>query len=112
MNFYKTDDGVWVGTQAQAGNKNVIEIPCTSKPEMLEWLNENCSEKISSLPSEVPVQQQAKPENVWATKRKSLPDKSMFILEVDEILLNSDEEIVSHFADTLISRLLELKRGK
>lgn len=39
MKCYRDADGKWVGTQAEAGNKNAIEIPTTSKPEFLEWLN-------------------------------------------------------------------------
>jgi len=43
MNVYRDANGVWVATQALAGNKDVIEIPTTSKSDMLEWLNENSS---------------------------------------------------------------------
>lgn len=40
MKLYRTSDGRWVGTQAEAKNKNVIEVP-VDKPGLLEWLNEN-----------------------------------------------------------------------
>lgn len=40
MKLYRNADGVWVGTQAEAGNKTVIEVP-VDKPNLLEWLNAN-----------------------------------------------------------------------
>ena len=49
MNVYRDANGVWVGTQAQAGNKDVIDIPTTSKSDMLEWLNANCRENNSGV---------------------------------------------------------------
>lgn len=45
MKLYRDADGKWVGTQADAGNKNIIEVP-VDKPGLLEWLNANARNDV------------------------------------------------------------------
>lgn len=45
MKLYRNAEGTWVGTQAEAGNKDIIEVP-VDKPGLLEWLNANCRESV------------------------------------------------------------------
>lgn len=47
MKLYRNVDGKWVGTQADAGNKDIIEVP-VDKPGLLEWLNENVRQQQGS----------------------------------------------------------------
>lgn len=48
MKLYRTNDGEWVGTQAEAKNKNVIEVP-VDKPGLLEWLNANMRDNLDPV---------------------------------------------------------------
>jgi hypothetical protein len=46
MKLYQTQNGRWVGTQADAKadgkNWKAVEVP-TDKPSLIAWLNENCA---------------------------------------------------------------------
>lgn len=114
MNVYKNSEGVWVANQAQAGNKDVIEIPTTSKPQFLEWLNENVKKSDSNLLT-VPVRSSPDDTLGKCPKCKLTPAGAAKIaqgLEVDAIAERINKEKgwpLARLMEAVIDRCVELK---
>jgi hypothetical protein len=115
MNVYKKAEGKWVGTQALAGNKDVIEIPTTSKPQFLEWLNENLS-NISgdTIPSPAPT---AVSSDSKCPKCKLTPKVAENVashMRVDAIvdrILEAESAEANRLMEATINRCMELKNA-
>jgi hypothetical protein len=117
MNVYKTKEGLFVGTKAEAGSDyEKLDIPSTSKPQMLEWLNENSNTVIGDT---VDTNHTPSPDNSLGKCPKCKltgggAAKIAAGMQVDAIInriLNGGQGETIRLMEATIERCMEIKNG-